>query len=108
MTKRSGIKWRSLDADESAMRVVTVASTDEVEAHGGLASEFMSAVFELEPGDYLITDESDLLGFVSFDQPEANQVWQRIERLFGVSRVEVGSGRLARILHAIAARGRVQ
>lgn len=39
---------------------ITFASTERIETLKGIAEEFMSRVFELEPGDYLISDESDL------------------------------------------------
>ena len=38
---------------------ITFASTDQVEAFKPIADEFMFRVFELEPGEYVISDESD-------------------------------------------------
>ena len=45
---------------------ITFASTDIVEEFKTIADDFMLDVFELEPGDYVISDESDMRDFVSF------------------------------------------
>jgi hypothetical protein len=42
---------------------ITSASTERIDEFTQLSSEFMKQVFNLEPGEYLITDESDLLDF---------------------------------------------
>lgn len=44
----------------------TFAPIDQVESFGVLVDEFVSSIFELEPGEYLITDESDLLDFTPY------------------------------------------
>jgi hypothetical protein len=41
-------------------RKITFASTERIEAYEGLAQKFMAEVPGLMPGEYLITDESDL------------------------------------------------
>ena len=50
---------------------ITFASTDRVEEFKTLADDFMLDVFELEPGDYAISDESAVRDFLSFSFNDA-------------------------------------
>lgn len=42
---------------------ITFASTERIEEFKEIASEFMREIFDLLPGEYLISDESDLHDF---------------------------------------------
>ena len=42
---------------------IEFAPTDELDMFRGLAEEFMEEIFSMEPGFYLITDESSLWDF---------------------------------------------
>ena len=87
---------------------VRFAPADRIEDHAALAREFMARVFELEPGDYLLSDESAVSDFTASGEWDAAATWQRIEEIFGVGSAEVGSERLVDLFAAIAERRRVQ
>ena len=101
-------RWKILPRDTFEGNTVTFAPTDKVDAYPEIAAEFMSDIFELDPGDYLITDEADVLDFTPMDESGTTETWRRIEAAYGISFSEVESGRLARIFEAIANRRRVQ
>jgi hypothetical protein len=73
---------------------ITFASTQRIEEFARLAGDFMGQVFDFEPGEYLISDESE--------------IWRRITEIYGVSLADVGSGRLVSIFTEIARRRNMQ
>jgi hypothetical protein len=91
-----------------AGKTITLTSPELVDAFAEIAAHFMSAIFELDPGDYLITDESDVLDFVSIEISDTDDIWRKIEATYGVTLPDVNSGRLAKIFAAIESRRRVQ
>jgi hypothetical protein len=101
MVKRMDKSWKRVPAGTFAGDI-TFASTEEVDAHGEIAAEFIRTIFAFEPGDYAISDESDILDFMSFDESDTSDVWSRIERAYGLTQVDVGSGRLLQIVKAIS------
>ena len=104
MTRR--IK-RLSSAAFSAKRI-TFASTEQVESFGELVNEFMSSIFELEPGEHMITDESDLLDFTPLDTSDTSVIWARITEVYGIAPSDVSSKRLISILVAIQQRRSLQ
>jgi hypothetical protein len=68
----------------------------------------MARVFELEPGDYMISDESEVSDFTASGAWDAAATWERIEEIYGIASEDVASGRLVDILAAIVGRRRVQ
>jgi hypothetical protein len=87
---------------------VSYAPTNRIEDYAALAREFMTCVFELDPGDYLISDESEVSDFTVSGAWDAAATWQRIEEIYGIGGADVPGGRLVDILAAIAGRRRVQ
>jgi hypothetical protein len=87
---------------------VTFASTSRVEDFTEIANDFMEKIFEFLPGDFLITDESDLLDFTDMASSDTSEMWKRIKEVYGVESADVGSGRLIDIFVAIFQRGNVQ
>ena len=87
---------------------ITFAATDQIESFTQLASEFMEIIFDLEPGDYLITDESTLLDFTDFDSSDTSEFWTQITEHYGIGLQDVGSEYLVRIFGAIVRRRNVQ
>ena len=100
MAKRIDRHWRRVPPGTFSGEI-TFASTDEVEAHADLAAEFILRIFDFEPSDYAISDESDILDFMSIFDRDTSKVWRHIEREYGVTQEEVGSGRLVKIFRAI-------
>src|SRR3990172_2056622 len=70
---------------------ITFASTERIEEFTQLADDFMEKVFDLEPGEYLITDESDVLDFTEMASSDTSEIWHRIEAIYGVALADVGS-----------------
>ena len=96
--------WKRVPAGTFDGKRITFASTERVEACHEIAAEFMRTIFDFEPGDYAISDESDILDFMSFDEWDIDEVWSRIERNYGISKAGVGSECLVRIFEAIGAK----
>ena len=59
-------------------KTITFASTERIEEFKTIADDFMLDVFELEPGDYVISDESDLRDFVSLVEEDRGDLWTRM------------------------------
>jgi hypothetical protein len=87
---------------------VSLAPTDQVERFQRLIIDFMTEIFDLYPGDYLVTDESDLLDFVSLETRDTSVVWRGIKETYGIAFADVGSERLVKIVAAIAQAPRLQ
>src|ERR1035437_329969 len=92
----------------SARKKITVASTERIEEFGQLASDFMGQVFDFLPGEYLISDESDLLDFTEMGSSDTSGIWIRITEVYGVSLANVESERLVNIFTEITRRRNVQ
>jgi hypothetical protein len=91
-----------------AGKKITFASTERIEDFGQLASDFMGQVFDFLPGEYLISDESDLLDFTDMDSSDTSEIWKRITEVYGVSLVDVESERLVNIFTEITRRRNLQ
>jgi hypothetical protein len=100
--------WKVVPPGTFEGKTVTLAETDVVETYPQIVAAFMSQVFDLDPGDYLITDESGLLDFTPFDESDTTEIWARIESVYGIAQSDVGFGLLIRIFEAISKRGRAQ
>lgn len=87
-------------------KTVTLSSTDQLDTFTEVADHFMSAIFDLEPGDYLITDESDVLDVVPIDVSDPHGIWRKVEADYGVTLSDVNSGRLVKIFEAMENRRR--
>lgn len=101
--------------DESASafkgKRVVFADADRVDSHRQIANEVMLELFEFQPDEYLITDESSLFDFVGLheDAEEAlSSIWQRIEQSFGINKDDVASNNLASIFEAVDRRRNIQ
>jgi len=87
---------------------ITVASMEQVESFAHLTNEFMEKIFDLEPGDFLITDESDLHDFTDFGSADTSKIWASITEHYGVDLSDVASERFVKILSEIARRKNLQ
>ena len=88
-------------------KTITYASTERIEAFTQLSNEFMEQIFDLEPGEYLISDESDLRDFTDFGSSDTAETWKRITEVYGVSLADVGSERFVNIFTVITQRRNV-
>ena len=87
---------------------ITYASTDRIEHFRGVADDFMMEVFDLLPGDYLITDESSLRDFTELGSSDTSPTWLRIAELYAIGKADVPSERLVDIFAEIRRRRNVQ
>jgi len=87
---------------------VTYASTDRIEELRQIADEFMEEIFELLPGEYLISDESDIRDFTEFGSSDTSEIWKRIIDVYGIEQSDAGSGRFVNIFAEIARRRNIQ
>jgi hypothetical protein len=85
---------------------IAPAPSNEIEKYSDVAAEFLRAVFEMEPGDYAISDESTLRDFTFLAMSDTAPAWAKIEELYGLGRIDIGSEYLLHIFAAIE-RGRV-
>ena len=87
---------------------IAFASTDRVEEFKTIADDFMLDVFELEPGDYAISDESDLRDFASFIEEDRIDAWKRMQEHYGLKREELQSTLLIDVFGEIVNRRKLQ
>lgn len=87
---------------------ITFASTERSEEFARISSEFMEEMFELLPGEYALSDESDIRDFTEMGSSDTSEIWARVKERYGIDNADVGSGRLASIFAEIARRRSVQ
>lgn len=81
---------------------IELASTGGIDLFRDIADRFMSRIFDLEPGDYLITDESSLADFVGVGDLELHDLGRKIHQLYGLDVSDVEGGNLLQIFARIA------
>jgi hypothetical protein len=108
MARSTNKRWKILPPGAFAGKKIIFASTDNVDASQNIASEFMSTIFDLDPGDYLISDESSILDFTPFNESNTTDIWSRIESAYGINRADVDSELLFKVFESIAQRQRMQ
>ncbi len=87
---------------------ITYAATDRIDEFRLIASEFMDEIFELMPGEYLISDESDVRDFTDFGSSDTSGIWERIMDVYGFKQSDVDSSSLVNIFAEIARRRNLQ
>jgi hypothetical protein len=87
---------------------IEYASTGKVKALAHIANEFMQEILDLEPGSYVISDESNLRDFTDLGISDTIPLWNRITALYAIDQSDVRSERLADIFLAIERRQHFQ
>ncbi|OGT83228.1 MAG: hypothetical protein A3H91_15110 [Gammaproteobacteria bacterium RIFCSPLOWO2_02_FULL_61_13] len=87
---------------------ITFASTEQIESFAQLTNAFMENIFDLEPGEYLITDESDLRDFTDMGSADTSKIWLSITEHYGIDHSDVGSERFVKIFSEILRRRNLQ
>ena len=80
---------------------IELAPTDGVDMFQSLAEEFMEAIFGMEPGSYLITDESSLRDFKGVGDLELADMHRKIRCVYDVDVSDIQSGNLVEIFTRI-------
>ena len=83
---------------------ITFAATARIEEFMQIAGDFMEEIFELQPGEYMISDESDVRDFTGMGSSSTSDIWKRIKEVYGVEQSDVGSDRFVNIFTEIARR----
>jgi hypothetical protein len=89
-------------------KTIKFASAERVEAFRRIADDFMLEIFDLIPGEYLITDESSLRDFTDEGSSDTSSLWALVTKTYGIDRVHVPSEKLVDIFAEIEGRKRVQ
>jgi len=87
---------------------ITFASTEEIKSFAKLTNEFMEKIFDFEPGEYLVTDESDLRDFTDMGSADTSKIWLSITEHYGIDHSDVGSERFVKIFYEILRRRNLQ
>lgn len=87
---------------------IEYAPTSKVKMLARVANDFMQEIFDLEPGSYVISDESDLRDFTDFGVSNTLPLWKRITAYYAIEQSDVGSKRLVDIFLAIERRQHFQ
>ncbi|HEX9878774.1 MAG TPA: hypothetical protein VGB25_01120 [Candidatus Binatia bacterium] len=77
------------------------APTDELDMFRSFEDEFMQEIFCMEPGSYLITDESSLRDFLGVEDLELPDIHCKIREVYGVEVSDIVSGSLVEIFARI-------
>lgn len=80
---------------------IELAPTDDLDMFRSLADEFMEEIFRMEPGSYLITDESSLRDFKGVEDLELPDMHRKIREVYGVDASDIVSGNLIDIFARI-------
>jgi hypothetical protein len=76
---------------------IELAPTEMLEMFRSLAEEFMEAIVYIEPGSYLITDESSLRDFKGSQGVGVTSTHRRIREAYGVDVSDIVSGNLVEV-----------
>jgi len=78
-----------------------IEPTDELDMFRSFADEFMQEIFCMEPGSYLITDESSLRDFQGVEDLELPDSHCKIREVYGVDVSDIVSGNLVEVFTRI-------
>ena len=80
---------------------IRFAPTSGVNMFMGISEEFMRKIFDFEPGEYLITDESSLYDFTGLDEMELTDIQKKIQDLYDLDVSDIASLNLLEIFMRI-------
>jgi len=80
---------------------IEFASTTGVNKFLKISVEFMKNIFDLFPGDYLISDESSLYDFASLDERDLTGIQKKVRDICDLEISDIESGNLVEIFKRI-------
>jgi len=80
---------------------IVFAPTTGVDMFLEISGDFMKRIFNFEPGEYLITDESSLLDFTGLDEMKMEDIRGRIQDVYDLDVSDIESGNLLEIFKRI-------
>jgi hypothetical protein len=80
---------------------IEFAPTTGVDMFWEVAEGFMEQIFNLPPGEYLITDESSLWDFTGLDDMEMSDIYEKIHEAYNLDVSDIQTGNLLEIFMRI-------
>ena len=81
---------------------IEFAPTTGIDRLRAISEDFMNKVFGLEPGEYLISDESSLYDFTGFDEMEFPDIHNKILEIYNIDVSDIKSRNLLEIFKRIS------
>ena len=76
---------------------IEFAPTTGIDLFREVAEDFMRRIFDFEPGDYLISDESSLSDFTGVEDMALRDIQQKIREVYDVDVSDLASSNLLEI-----------
>jgi len=80
---------------------IEFAPTTGVIMFPDISEDFMKKIFNLEPEQYLISDESSLFDFTGLDEIELTDIQKKIQDVYDLDVSDISSGNLLEIFMRI-------
>jgi len=81
---------------------IELAPTTGIDRLRSISEDFMTKVFGLEPGEYLISDESSLYDFTGLDEMELPDINNKIREIYNIDVSDIKSKNLLEIFRRIS------
>jgi hypothetical protein len=81
---------------------IEFAPTTGIDKFRAISEDFMNRVFGLEPGEYLISDESSLYDFTGLDEMELPDIHKKIQEMYNINVSDIKSRNLLEIFKRIS------
>jgi hypothetical protein len=78
------------------------APTTGIDKFRAISENFMNIIFGLEPGEYLISDESSLYDFTGLDEMELPDIHKKIQDMYNIDVSDIKSRNLLEIFRRIS------
>ena len=89
--------YRIIESGRFKGKKITFAPTNGVDMFSEISEDFMNQIFDFEPGDYLISDESILSDFTDLDEIGLGDIHKKIQAVYDVDVSDIQSGNLLEI-----------
>jgi hypothetical protein len=80
---------------------IEFAPTTGIEKFRAISEDFMKKIFGLEPGEYLISDESSLYDFTGLDETQLPDIHKKIQEIYNIDVLDIKSRNLLEIFRRI-------
>ena len=81
---------------------IEFAPTTGIDKFRAISEDFMNKVFGLEPGEYLISDESSLYDFTGLDEMELTDIHNKIREIYNIDVSDIKSRNLLEIFKRVS------
>lgn len=77
---------------------IVFASTAGIDVFKDILEDFIKKIFNFDPGDYLVSDESSLHDFTGVDDIELVDIQKKIQDIYNIDVSDIKSGNLLEII----------